>query len=83
MTITVRLFAVLRERAGVSETPLTLADHATIAQAATALASKVPAIADYLPRVAFAVNQSYADRATDLNDGDELALIPPVSGGCS
>jgi molybdopterin converting factor subunit 1 len=81
MTITVRLFAILRERAGASELSLTLPDRATIDQAVTTLASKTPAIADYLPRVAFAVNQSYAPRNTALNDGDELALIPPVSGG--
>ena len=42
---------------------------------------KIPAIADYLSRVAFAVNQTYVDRSTILHDGDELAVIPPVSGG--
>ena len=81
MTVHVRLFAILRERAGVSHTMLQLADQATIDEAVAALASKFPAIKDHLSRVVFAVNQNYTDRGAVLNDGDELALIPPVSGG--
>jgi molybdopterin converting factor subunit 1 len=81
MTIHVRLFAILRERAGISETSLNLPDGATVEQASIVLREKFPAIAGYLSRVAFAVNQNYADRKAGLNDGDELALIPPVSGG--
>jgi molybdopterin converting factor subunit 1 len=81
MTIHVRLFAILRERAGIAETSLNLPAGATVDQASLALREKFPATADYLPRVAFAVNQNYADRNAVLHDGDELALIPPVSGG--
>ena len=81
MTIHVRLFAILRERAGLSHVLLELPDRATVDQATVALREKYPAIADHLSRIVFAVNQNYTDRGAVLNDGDELALIPPVSGG--
>ena len=81
MTIQIRLFAILRERTGISQTSLQLPDGATIDDASVLLSERRPSIADYLSRVAFAVNQNYSDRKTVLNDGDELALIPPVSGG--
>jgi molybdopterin synthase catalytic subunit len=79
--ITVRLFALLRDRAGASELSLELSEGASVADASTTLGKQIPAIAGLLTRVAFAVNQSYVDRSTVLKDGDELAIIPPVSGG--
>ena len=81
MRIQLRLFAVLRERAGVDRLDLDLPDGATVAQAAEAIAGRLPAVRGFLPRVAFAVNHAYATTDTVLNDGDELAVIPPVSGG--
>lgn len=81
MTIRVRLFALLRDRAGVSALSLELPDAATCADAAEMLAERFPAIAEMLPRAACAVDQSLAPRETMLKDGQELALIPPVSGG--
>ena len=82
MTVTVRLFAVLRERAGRDALELELDDGATVVDALAAL-SAAPALADVLPRldVVMAVNRAYAARGTALAPGDELALIPPVSGG--
>ena len=81
MNIRVKLFAILRERAGASELALDLSEGSTVSDASDALARTMPAIAKHLPRVAFAVDQGYVDRATVLHDGEELALIPPVSGG--
>jgi molybdopterin converting factor subunit 1 len=81
MTLTVKLFAILRERAGASEVQLDLPVHATVATARDALAERAPAIRDFLPRVAWAVNQAYVPLDTELHDGDELAAIPAVSGG--
>jgi MoaE-MoaD fusion protein len=81
MKVRVRLFAILRDRAGVSETSLTLPDGATAATAALSLIEQFPALRDAVPRVMFAVNQEYAGPETVLKDADELALIPPVSGG--
>jgi molybdopterin converting factor subunit 1 len=82
MRIHVKLFAILRERAGTSELDIELGPGATVSDAAGALLEKLPGLKPFLPRIAYAVNQAYAKSDTPLNDGDELALIPPVSGGC-
>jgi molybdopterin converting factor subunit 1 len=81
MRITVRLFAILRERAGASEFALELPAAATVATARDALIRQYPALTDLWARVAFAVNRSYAPLDAQLRDGDEVAVIPPVSGG--
>jgi MoaE-MoaD fusion protein len=82
MTVNVRLFAVLRERAGTDRIALQLPEEATVADALVAL-SRVPALAGLLERlpVQMAVNRDYAELQTRLNKNDELALIPPISGG--
>ena len=76
MNVTVRLFAGLRERAGCDEVALELPDGARVSDA---LARLHDVIAD-VP-VVMAVNHEYADDGHSLSAGDELALIPPVSGG--
>jgi len=81
MTITLRLFAILRERAGVSQMTLDLPVGATVAGARDALIQLHPSLANLVGRVAFAVNQSYAPINTELHEGDEVGVIPPVSGG--
>ena len=81
MRVVVRLFAVLRERAGTSELVLDLPAGATVATAAQALSECHPAIRDHARHVAYAVNREYVSAGAVLHDGDELALIPPVSGG--
>jgi molybdopterin synthase catalytic subunit len=75
MKVSVRLFAVLRERAGSDTVELELADGATVRDAIAA----VP-VADGVP-VVMAVNREVAADDVVLRPGDELALIPPVSGG--
>jgi len=74
--VNVRLFAVLRERAGTDSLEIDLDDGATVADAARALA---PMAGEMPFRVA--VNREYADESTRIAEGDELAAIPPVSGG--
>lgn len=81
MQIKVKLFAILRDQAGRSETSVELPDGATVQQAGKHLIESLPAIASYMDRVAFAINLSYARPETVLHDGDELAVLPPVSGG--
>ena len=76
MHVTVRLFAGLRERAGASSRPLELVDGAVVADVWPALG-----LGDEPPGLLFAVNRAYAGREAPLADGDEVALIPPVSGG--
>jgi molybdopterin synthase catalytic subunit len=84
MTVAVRLFAVLRERAGRERVELELPEHATVADALAALA-ELPELGGVLARVPvqMAVNRDYASPETELSADDELALIPPLSGGRS
>jgi molybdopterin synthase catalytic subunit len=81
MRIRVRLFAIQRELAGTREATLDLPAGATIEFAWRALVGLHPNLAPGRPYVRFARNADYADAATQLADGDELAIIPPVSGG--
>jgi MoaE-MoaD fusion protein len=76
MQIRVRLFAGLRERVGVDELELELPDGATVADAL----ERLEPVAGDLP-VVMAVNREYAQVGDLLTSDDELALIPPVSGG--
>jgi len=72
--IRVRVFAGLRERAGWSEKELDGIEHVADVWAALDLGEEPPGLL-------YAVNREYADRDRVLADGDEVALIPPVSGG--
>ena len=74
--MTVRLFAMLRERAGAGEIELDLPDGARVSDALESLGD----LAAGLPLV-MAVNREYAPAEQVLDPGDELALIPPISGG--
>lgn len=74
MRITVRLFAGLRERAGVAR--IELDEVARVGDVWARLD-----LGDEPAGLLYAVNREYADRGTELHDGDEVALIPPVSGG--
>ena len=84
MTVRVRLFAVLRQRAGRGSVDIEIDEGATVADAMAALARQ-PGLGDVLDRmpVRMAVNRDYAKPETELSAGDELALVPPVSGGSS
>jgi len=76
MVVTIRLFAMLRERAGAGEIELDLPDGARVRDAL----DRLDDLAGGLPLV-MAINRDYADADSELRPGDELALIPPVSGG--
>jgi molybdopterin converting factor small subunit len=76
-----KMFAILRQRSGVSQTDLELPEGATVATAMAEVGRRFSPIVPLLSRTLGAVNRDYADAGTRLKDGDELALIPPVSGG--
>jgi molybdopterin synthase catalytic subunit len=76
MLVSVRLFAALRERAGAEALELELPEGARVSDAL----ARVRSLTEGVP-VVMAVNHEYADGGTPLRAGDELALIPPVSGG--
>jgi molybdopterin converting factor subunit 1 len=81
IAVRVRLFAVQRELAGTREVALQLADGADVEAAWIALADRFPVLAPGRPSLRFARNGDYAEPTTPLADGDEVAMIPPVSGG--
>lgn len=83
-TVRVRLFAALREQAGWSERPVAIADGATARSLWRQLdpLGSGPATAPALPSgLRVAINQRFAAADTVLADGDELAFLPPISGG--
>lgn len=84
MTVTVRLFAMLREQAGTGVVDVDLGPDATVGAVARQAAHQagIEQLMASLP-VAMALNREYADADTPVADGDELALIPPVSGGAA
>ena len=81
MLVTVRLFARLRELAGTSELTRELPDGSTALNAWQSLAREFPGISQYERTVSCAVNDEYTRMSAALHDGDEVAFLPPVSGG--
>jgi molybdopterin converting factor subunit 1 len=81
MRVNIKLFAILREKAGSAEIPLDLPIGTTVQAAVAALLQRRPDLAAWLGRAACAVNLARADATAILHEGDELALLPPVSGG--
>ncbi len=81
MRVTVRLFARLRDIIGASEMARDLEPGATIGTVWRQLAAEYPGLADYSRSISSAVNADYARMDQELRDGDEVAFLPPVSGG--
>jgi len=79
--VRVRLFAMQRELAGARQVDLDLEPGSTIEAAWEALVARHPVLAPGRPAVRFARNGDYAPADHPLSDGDEVAMIPPVSGG--
>ena len=83
MRVRVRLFALQRELAGTRAVSLELPDGATVETSWAAVVERHPVLASGRPSVRFARNGEYADASMTLADGDEVAFIPPVSGGAA
>jgi molybdopterin converting factor subunit 1 len=81
MRVTVKLFARLRDIAGAPELAREVAPGATIASVWSALAGEFPDLAPYERAISAAVNLDYVRMSTEIRDGDEIAFLPPVSGG--
>lgn len=81
MKVRLLLFAVLRDIAGRNEEVLTLADGTSAADVWETLRREHPRLSGFRQPPLVAINESYAAAGTSLHDGDELAFIPPVSGG--
>ena len=81
MRVTVLLFARLRELAGQAEWACDVPAGATVADVWRALARAHPAVAPLASAVSAAVNADFAPMTRPVADGDEVAFLPPVSGG--
>lgn len=81
MRITVRLFARLRDIAGSGDLSRDAPAGATVADVWRALVAEFPEMARYESSISSAVNADYARMTAAVSDGDEIAFLPPVSGG--
>jgi molybdopterin converting factor subunit 1 len=81
MRITVRLFARLRDIAGAGDLSREANTGATVADVWHGLVAEFPEMARYESSISSAVNADYARMTARVSDGDEIAFLPPVSGG--
>jgi molybdopterin converting factor subunit 1 len=81
MRVTVRLFARLRELVGAGDLTVDVPAGATVADVWAALVAAHPEAAAYARSMSCAVNLDYAKMTAPVRDGDEVAFLPPVSGG--
>jgi molybdopterin converting factor subunit 1 len=81
MLVKILLFARLRDITGKADLARQLPDAATAQTAWDVLAQEFPALSAYSGSISCAVNEEYARFTTALHDGDEVAFLPPVSGG--
>ena len=81
MRVRVLFFGMLKDVAGKASDEVDLAEGATVRALLAHYESRIPQLKESLPVLALAVNQEYARVDTTLKAGDEVALLPPVSGG--
>ena len=81
MQVTVRLFARLRDLAGTGELVRDIPPSATVQTVWTSLVDEMPSLRAYERTMSVAVNADYARMSAAVHDGDEVAFLPPVSGG--
>ena len=81
MRVTIRLFARLKDLAGTGELVRDLPAPATVETVWTSLVRDIPSLREYERTMSVAVNAEYARMGANVDDGDEVAFLPPVSGG--
>jgi len=81
MRVTVRLFARLRDIAGTGDLSREAQAGATVRDVWQGLVTEFPEMARYESSISSAVNADYARMTAGVSDGDEIAFLPPVSGG--
>ena len=81
MRVTVRLFARLRDLAGSGEMVREVPGPATVHTVWRDLVNEMPRLGDYEKTMSVAVNADYSRMSAPVQDGDEVAFLPPVSGG--
>ncbi len=80
MKLTLLAFGIAKDITGKRFSQIEMPDNCTVAQLRSVLAEQYPVLSD-LAALRFAINSEYAQEGDTLKDGDEVALIPPVSGG--
>ena len=81
MRVTVRLFARLRDLAGADEMVRDVPGPATVQTVWNGLVAETPSLVEYEKTMSVAVNAEYARMGAAVHEGDEVAFLPPVSGG--
>lgn len=81
MRVTIRLFARLRDLAGSGELVRDVQAPATVQTVWRQLVEEMPRLEDYEKTMSVAVNADYSRMSAPVSDGDEVAFLPPVSGG--
>lgn len=81
MRVTIRLFARLRDLAGSGELVRDVPAPATVQTVWRGLVAEMPGLSDYEKTMSVAVNADYARMSAPVSEGDEVAFLPPVSGG--
>ena len=82
MRVRVLYFGVLKDVMGLGRTEMDLSEDTSVAELLLLLRESGRAVSSVWDSIAVAVNQEYARAGHVLKDGDEVALLPPVSGGC-
>jgi len=81
MRVTIRLFARLRDLAGSGELTREIPEPATVQTVWRLLTTEIPSLGEYERTLSVAINAEYSRMAAAVQDGDEVAFLPPVSGG--
>lgn len=83
MRVRVVYFGILREMAGHEQETVELADDARLAELYSQLQQTIPGLSKFGNSIALSINYEYAQLNAPLHEGDEIALLPPVSGGAA
>jgi molybdopterin synthase catalytic subunit len=81
MRVRILFFGILKDLAGKSSDTLEMTEGSSVRELLSLCSAQLPKLRESLPSIAVAVNQEYAGPETALKSGDEVALLPPVSGG--
>ena len=83
MQVRLKCFAWAREVTGQEEIEIVCPEDATVGDLRNKLAKKYPVFAERMESIAVSVNQEFSGDGVQIAPGDEVALIPPISGGCA
>jgi molybdopterin converting factor subunit 1 len=81
MQVRILFFGMLKDVAGRNHDTLSLPEHATLGDVLSHYEERFPRLKEFTASIAMSINQEYAGPESELKQGDEIALLPPVSGG--